>query len=229
MHAGPAVVLSFVLTGAICVAVALCYAEFASMVPVAGSAYTYAYATLGEIVAWIIGWDLILEYGLSLAPTASSWSAYAQVLLAQVGWHLPTWSQTASLVPGHLQVDILAMAITAAVTALVSIGIRESARANGALVGIQIVAMIIFVVALLPFIHPANLHPFAPFGWHGVFVSSSLVFFAYIGFDTVTVASEEAHRPARRPDRHHSLADYRRRLVLYDRVCDRWVSVVSAV
>jgi APA family basic amino acid/polyamine antiporter len=197
MHAGPAVVLSFVLTGAICVAVALCYAEFASMVPVAGSAYTYAYATLGEIVAWIIGWDLILEYGLSVAPTASSWSSYAQNLLAQVGIRLPVWAQTAWVARGHFQVDVLASVITLLVTVLVAIGIRESARANATLVGVQIVAMIVFVVALVPFIHPANLHPFAPFGWHGVVVSASLVFFAYIGFDTVTVASEEAHRPER--------------------------------
>jgi APA family basic amino acid/polyamine antiporter len=167
------------------------------MVPVAGSAYTYAYATLGEIVAWIIGWDLILEYGLSVAPTASSFSAYAQNLLGQAGLGLPVWAQTAWVARGHFQIDVIAAIITLGITGLVAIGIRESARANASLVIVQIVAMIVFVVALVPFVRPANLHPFAPFGFHGVMVSAGLIFFAYIGFDTVTVASEEAHRPER--------------------------------
>lgn len=193
--AGPAVVLSFVISGAICVCVALCYAEFASMVPVAGSAYTYAYATLGEIVAWIIGWDLILEYGVSVAPTASSWSAYAQGLLAQVGVQLPAWAQTADL--RHAHVDIIAALIVLAITALVAIGIRESANVNATFVVVQIVAMLVFLVVLIPFVHPKLLHPFAPHGFHGIMISSALVFFAYIGFDTVTVASEEARNPTR--------------------------------
>ncbi len=178
-------------------AVALCYCEFAAMVPVAGSAYTYAYATLGEIVAWIIGWDLILEYGLSVAPTASSWSSYAQGLLGQVGLHLPEWAQTAAIGPHHFQIDVLAFAITLVVTIVIAIGIRESSNVNAMFVVIQIIAMLVYVAALIPFIHPANLHPLAPFGWSGIVGSSALVFFAYIGFDTVTVASEEAKRPSR--------------------------------
>ncbi len=195
--AGPGVVLAYVLSGLVSLCVALCYAEFASMVPVAGSAYTYAYATLGEVIAWIIGWDLILEYGLSLAPTASSLSDYFQHMLANVGVVFPAWAQTANLGGGHVQVDVFAGLTTLAVAVLVAVGIRESAGVNGALVVVQIVAMLVFIAAVAHAINPANLHPVAPFGYHGVIASTALVFFAYIGFDTVTVASEEATRPER--------------------------------
>ncbi len=195
--AGPAVILAYVLSGLVSLCVALCYAEFASMVPVAGSAYTYAYATLGEFVAWVIGWDLILEYGLSVAPTASSWSDYLQHLLATGGIRLPAWAQTAHLAGAHTQIDLSAALVTLAITVLVAIGIRESAGANAALVLFQIATMIVFVIAVAHAVHPANLRPFAPNGWHGILASTALVFYAYIGFDTVTVASEEAHRPER--------------------------------
>jgi APA family basic amino acid/polyamine antiporter len=195
--AGPAVILAYVLSGLVSLCVALCYAEFASMVPVAGSAYTYAYATLGELVAWIIGWDLILEYGLSLAPTASSLSDYFQHMLANVGIVFPAWAQTANVHAAHPQVDLFACIVTLAITVLVAVGIRESAGVNGALVVLQIVAMLVFIAAVAHAVRPANLHPFAPFGYHGVLASTALVFFAYIGFDTVTVASEEAKRPER--------------------------------
>jgi len=183
--AGPGVILAYVLSGLVSLCVALCYAEFASMVPVAGSAYTYAYATLGELVAWVIGWDLILEYGLSLAPTASSLSDYFQHMLANVGIVFPAWAQTANVHSAHPQVDVFAAIVTLAVTVLVTIGIRESANVNGALVVLQIVSMLIFIAAV------------APFGYHGVLASTALVFFAYIGFDTVTVAAEESKRPER--------------------------------
>jgi basic amino acid/polyamine antiporter, APA family len=195
--AGPAVILAYVLSGLVSLCVALCYAEFASMVPVAGSAYTYAYATMGELVAWIIGWDLILEYGLSLAPTASSLSDYLQHMLANVGIVLPAWAQTANVHAVHPQVDLFAWIVTLAVTLLVASGIRESAGVNGALVIVQIAAMLVFIVAVAHAVHPSNLQPFAPMGYHGVLASTALVFFAYIGFDTVTVASEEAKRPER--------------------------------
>lgn len=208
-HAGPAVILSFVLSGIVCLAVALCYAEFASMVPVAGSAYTYAYATLGEIVAWIIGWDLILEYGISAAPVASSWSAYAQSFLGTYGIVLPSWAAIAHLSingpwwwPGsydlmHSQIDLLAALIVLAISGLLAIGIRESSRVNIAFVALQLAAMAVFFIAVGPHVKPANLHPYAPYGWHGIIGATALVFFAYIGFDTVTVASEEAHDPHR--------------------------------
>ena len=143
--AGPAVILAFTLSGLVSLCVALCYAEFASMVPVAGSAYTYAYATLGEVVAWVIGWDLILEYGLSLAPTASSWSDYAQHLLANIGIHLPAWAETAN-VSGR-QVDVIAALSVAAITIILCIGIRESSRVNATLVGFQILTMLVFIAA----------------------------------------------------------------------------------
>jgi APA family basic amino acid/polyamine antiporter len=195
--AGPAVIAAYVLSGVVSLCVALCYAEFASMVPVAGSAYTYAYATLGELVAWIIGWDLILEYGLSLAPTASSLSDYFQHMLGNVGIAFPAWAQTANVHAAHPQVDVFACVATLAVTLLVAAGIRESASVNGALVVLQIVAMLVFIATVAHAVHPSNLRPFTPFGYHGVLASTALVFFAYIGFDTVTVASEEAKNPER--------------------------------
>ncbi|MGC2130565.1 MAG: amino acid permease [Candidatus Aquilonibacter sp.] len=193
--AGPAVILAYVLSGLVSLCVALCYAEFASMVPVAGSAYTYAYATLGEVVAWVIGWDLILEYGLSVAPTASSWSAYTQQVLGGIGITLPAALQTGAIASG--QIDVIAALIVLVITLLVAIGIRESANVNGALVVFQIVTMLVFIAATATSIHGAFLHPFAPYGFHGVVAGTALVFYAYIGFDTVTVASEEANDPVR--------------------------------
>lgn len=198
--AGPGVILGYVFSGLVSVCVALCYAEFASMVPVAGSAYTYAYATLGEAVAWVIGWDLILEYGVSVAPTAASLSDFLQHMLANVGFVLPAWARSAQWPPnagGHWQFDVTAAVVTLLITALVAIGIRESAGVNSTLVVVQIVSMLVFIGFAAHAIQPANLHPFAPFGWHGIFASTALVFFAYIGFDTVTVASEESKRPER--------------------------------
>jgi APA family basic amino acid/polyamine antiporter len=195
--AGPAVIAAYVASGLVCACVALCYAEFASMVPVAGSAYTYAYATLGELVAWVIGWDLILEYGLSLAPTASSLSDYLQHGLAGSGISLPFWAQTAHVGVAHWQIDVVASLVTLMITLLVAIGIRESATVNGALVVAQIVAMLVFVAVTAHAVRPTHLVPFAPMGYSGVLSSTALVFFAYIGFDTVTVASEEAKHPQR--------------------------------
>ena len=201
-EAGPGVIGSFLLSGLACVFVSLCYAELASMVPIAGSAYTYAYATLGEAVAWIIGWDLILEYGISAAPVAASWSGYAQSFLANYGIALPEWARVAHLATAggridfaHSQVDVLAVVVILAITALISIGIKESASVNNVLVYVQIVAIVVFVVALCGALHPGNFHPAFPRGVHGVVSGAALVFFAYIGFDTVTVASEEAKRP----------------------------------
>jgi len=195
--AGPAVVFAYALSGLVSLCVALCYAEFASMVPVAGSAYTYAYATLGEFVAWIIGWDLILEYGLSVAPTASSWSDYFQHLLGNVGVHLPAVLQTGQAYGAHPSFDIIAALIALAVAVLVAAGIRESAGVNGLLVVFQIITMVVFLAAVAGAVHPGNFHPLAPMGWGGVLSGTALVFYAYIGFDTVTVASEEARNPVR--------------------------------
>jgi basic amino acid/polyamine antiporter, APA family len=215
--AGPGVILAFVISGAACVFVALCYAEFASMVPVAGSAYTYAYATLGEFIAWVIGWDLILEYGISAAPVASSFSGYMQEGLASFGITLPGWAQTAHLAatttpvawgPIHFewvrsvdlaasQYDIVAALIVLAISVLLAIGIKESAGANAIFVWVQVAAFVIFFIALFPALKAHNFTPFAPTGFHAIVKSAALVFFAYIGFDTVTVAAEESRNPQR--------------------------------
>jgi APA family basic amino acid/polyamine antiporter len=197
-------VLSFALSALACVFVAFCYAELAAMVPVAGSAYTYAYATLGEVVAWIIGWDLILEYGISVAPTAASWSGYLQSLLSGAGVNMPVWAQTAHLAfangrldLAHTQIDVIAALVVLVITGLLAIGIRESAGANAVLVVAQVIAIVAFVLGCVAAIHPARFHPFLPTGLGGVNAAAALVFFAYIGFDTVTVASEEAKDPIR--------------------------------
>ena len=202
--AGPAVIAAFGLSGVTCVFVALCYAELASMVPVAGSAYTYAYAALGEFVAWVIGWDLILEYGFSVAPLAATLSASVQQLLAKAGLPLPAWAQTAHVAFAHggidfahTQVDVIAAVAIVLLAILLAIGIRESAGTNGGLVVIQLVALVAFVLGLAGAIRPGAYHPFAPLGLGGIVSSAALVFFAYIGFDTVTVASEEARDPVR--------------------------------
>jgi APA family basic amino acid/polyamine antiporter len=215
--AGPGVILGFLISGIACIFVALCYAEFASMVPVAGSAYTYAYATLGEVVAWVIGWDLILEYGISAAPVASSWSGYVQDLLHSLGITLPSWAQTAHLAlatrPFHLgplelalptalnagasQVDVIAAAGVLGMSVLLAIGIKESAGTNATFVALQILAFLLFIAGCARFVSHAHLVPFAPLGIHGIVQSAALVFFAYIGFDTVTVASEESTNPQR--------------------------------
>ncbi len=202
--AGPAVVAAFGLSGITCLFVALCYAELASMVPVAGSAYTYAYAALGEIVAWVIGWDLILEYGISVAPLAATFSGALQQLLARTGLTLPSWAQTANLIFAHgridfahSQLDVTACVAIVILALVLAIGIRESAATNVLLVVIQLVALVGFVVFLGGAVRPGAYHPFAPLGLGGIVTSAALVFFAYIGFDTVTVASEEAHNPQR--------------------------------
>ncbi len=215
--AGPGVIMGFFISGVVCIFVALCYAEFASMVPVAGSAYTYAYATLGELVAWVIGWDLILEYGISAAPVASSWSGYVQDLLRSIGITLPAWAQTAKLaattVPVTVgtmhfnlihsisiagsQIDVVAAIGVLGMSALLAIGIKESAGTNAAFVILQIVAFVVFIFGSIAFVSAKHLAPFAPTGFNGIVQSAALVFFAYIGFDTVTVASEESKNPQR--------------------------------
>jgi len=202
--AGPAVIAAFGLSGVTCFFVALCYAELASMVPVAGSAYTYAYAALGEVVAWVIGWDLILEYGISVAPLAATFSGALQQLLGRLGVTLPAWAQTANIVApngqldlAHSQVDLLAFFTILVLSVILSIGIRESAATNVVLVVVQLVALFAFVGGVAGAIHPHAYHPFAPFGLGGIVTGAAAVFFAYIGFDTVTVASEEAVDPQR--------------------------------
>jgi len=225
-NAGPALILSFVVSGIACVFAALCYAEFASMVPVAGSAYTYAYATMGELFAWIVGWDLVLEYTVVSATVAHGWSAYFQDFIGIFGWHVPHSMTRAPfdynpelgrIVSTGTVLDVPAIVITIILTAVLVKGIRESASFNATMVGIKVV-IVLFVIAVGAFyVNPANWHPFAPFGLTGVsffgktimgqtdaggqplgmLAGAAIIFFAYIGFDSVSTHAEEARRPHR--------------------------------
>ncbi|MFL6193455.1 MAG: amino acid permease [Thermoanaerobaculia bacterium] len=234
--AGPAIVLSFVLTAITCGFAALCYAEFASMVPVSGSAYTYAYATLGELVGWIIGWDLIIEYAVGNVAVAISWSGYFQELLRNVGIELPLWlgtdyrsaaqaaqqvaaaraggtsleslgivveraAQALAQAPHFLSIPIVfnlpAFLIVMLITVVLVIGIRESVWFNSSMVVLKLAIIAFFIIMGFFYVKPANWHPFAPNGFHGVFTAAAIIFFAYIGFDAVSTAAEETKNPKR--------------------------------
>jgi basic amino acid/polyamine antiporter, APA family len=208
--AGPALVISILITAIGCGFCALCYAEFASLVPISGSAYTYSYATLGELVAWIIGWDLIIEYAMGNVAVAVSWSGYFCELLKGFGIAFPAWTTTdlvtATKTPGFLAaaphvfgipivVNIPAAAITLLLTWLLVIGIKESARFNTAMVFLKLVILVFFIVVGAFYVKPANWHPFSPNGWTGIGTGAALIFFAYIGFDAVSTAAEECRNP----------------------------------
>ena len=210
LNAGPAVVLSFVLAGVASIFAALCYSEFASLVPMAGSAYTYGYATLGELVAWIIGWDLILEYALGAVTVAIGWSGYVVSFLKDIGITVPCSLAAARgvVATGCTQpaaFNLPAIIIIAIVTTLLVIGIKESANVNNVIVFIKVAVVLLFIVAAAHAINPANWHPFIPqntghrgeFGWTGVMTGAGVVFFAYIGFDAVSTAAQEAKNPQR--------------------------------
>ena len=213
--AGPALVLSFVLLAAVCGLAALCYAELASMIPQAGSAYAYSYATLGELIAWIIGWDLILEYAVGNIAVAIAWSGYFNSLLTGFGIDLPGWLthgyRTALLssdpaihalldtAPSVLGIPVLlnvpAFVIVGLITWLLYIGVRESIRANNIMVVVKLLVLALFVVVGARYIDPANYKPFAPNGWRGIHQGAAIVFFAYIGFDAISTAAEETKNP----------------------------------
>ncbi|HEV2802302.1 MAG TPA: amino acid permease [Pyrinomonadaceae bacterium] len=232
--AGPALMVSYAVAGLTCVFAALCYAEFASMVPVAGSAYTYAYATLGEMMAWIIGWDLTLEYAVGSATVANGWSSYFQSLLPKIGIHLPESISTAPIVYDAVKgefvrtggfVNLPAVIIVTIVTAILVKGIQESASFNALMVGLKLAAVLFVILVGAFFINPDNwtaVHPttgrggFAPYGWGGLtffgatiwgesvggnpvgmLAGSAIIFFAYIGFDSVSTHAEEAKQPNR--------------------------------
>ncbi|MEO5903908.1 MAG: amino acid permease [Gemmatimonadaceae bacterium] len=212
-NAGPALVLSMIIAAVACGFAGLCYAEFAAMIPVAGSAYTYAYATMGELMAWIIGWDLILEYALSTATVAVGWSGYFSSLLADAGLHLPAYlsaapGETVAIGGGgiaHGLFNLPAALIVFFVMGLLVIGIKQSANTNTVLVIIKAMVLVIFVVAGAAFVNRANLTPFIPpndgtfghFGPSGVLRGAGVMFFAYIGFDAVSTAAQEAKNPQR--------------------------------
>ncbi|UIJ69647.1 amino acid permease (plasmid) [Bacillus cereus] len=196
-HAGPALILSFLLSGLACVFAALCYAEFASTVPVSGSAYTYSYTTFGELIAWILGWDLILEYGLASSAVASGWSGYFQGLLNGFGIILPT-SLTSAYNPAvGTYVDLPAICIIFLMTFLLTIGVKKSARFNALMVTIKLLVIALFIGVGVFYVKPENWTPFMPFGFSGVTTGAATVFFAYIGFDAVSTAAEEVKNPQR--------------------------------
>jgi len=210
--AGPAIALSFLLVGIVCCFAALCYAELAAMIPVAGSAYTYTYATMGELIAWIIGWDLILEYAVSNMAVSVGFSAHVVDLLDWFGLHPSLRWITPAYLPGglsdfqgnslyargwHFGFNWPAFIIVMLLTVILVRGIRESAGANNVMVLLKILAILIFVGFAAHFVHPANWHPFAPNGWPGILTGGSIIFFTYIGFDSVSTAAEECRRPQR--------------------------------
>lgn len=210
--AGPSLIVSFVITGIACGFAALCYAEFASMVPISGSAYTYSYATLGEVVAWIIGWDLIIEYAVGNVAVAISWANYFKTFVAGFGIIIPDWIstdfRTAGKIPGLIDsaphifgipivFNILSMGIIAAITVILVIGIKESSRTNTIMVIIKLIVLSIFIFVGFHYVKPANWTPFAPNGWAGIQAGAAIVFFAYIGFDAVSTVAEEVKNPKR--------------------------------
>jgi len=194
-RAGPAIVLSFVLSGIGCAFAGFCYAELASSIPVAGSAYTYAYATLGEIFAWIIGWDLILEYAVGAITVSIGWSGYFVKLLEGFGITFPAEFIHGALDGGILNVPAVVLVLL--VTFLLVIGIKESARVTSIVVFIKVCIVILFLVLGIPWVEPANWSPFMPFGPFGILAGAGVIFFAYIGFDAITTTSEECVRPQR--------------------------------
>src|SRR5256712_2954599 len=215
--AGPALVFSFLLLGAACALAGLCYAELAAMIPQAGSAYAYPYATLGELVAWIIGWDLILEYAVGNVAVAISWGDYFNTLVSGFRVNLPVWLRTgyrtallsadpqihgllasAPRVAGlPILVHVPAFAIVMVITLLLLRGARESATANNIMVVIKLIALGVFIAVGATHINPANYHPFAPNGFRGIHQGAAIVFFAYIGFDAISTAAEETINPQR--------------------------------
>jgi APA family basic amino acid/polyamine antiporter len=210
-HAGPAIILAFVIAAICCSFTALCYAEFATLIPMSGSSYSYAYATLGELVAWFIGWNMVLEYGVSASAVAVSWTGYFVSLLDHIGIHLPTVLTNAPLAytDGHLVttgalLNLPAVAIVMALTWLCYVGIRESSGANLVMVIFKVALIVLVIAAGWHYVNPALWHPFIPvsqgpekYGWAGIMRAATLVFFAYIGFEATSTAAQEAKNPQR--------------------------------
>ncbi|HEX7128557.1 MAG TPA: amino acid permease [Rhodanobacteraceae bacterium] len=210
-HAGPAVLLSFLIAAVCCSFTALCYAEFATLIPMSGSSYSYAYATLGELAAWFIGWNMVLEYGVSASAVAVSWTGYFTSLLEHLGLHLPAALTNAPLAfqDNHLVItgalfNLPAVALVLALTWLCYVGIKESSGANTAMVALKVALIVIVIVAGWHYVNPDLWHPFIPpaqgpekYGWGGIMRAATLVFFAYIGFEATSTAAQEAKNPQR--------------------------------
>jgi APA family basic amino acid/polyamine antiporter len=211
--AGPAIIVSFVMAGIACALAGLCYSEFASMIPIAGSAYTYSYATLGELIAWIIGWDLILEYAFGAATVAVGWSGHLRAFLHDLGFNLGAMPTSKLVLFGHavvLRYDYIGFLIIAFITTILVIGIKESANFTTAIVFLKVAVVCVFIALATAFLashnwQPNHWHPFIPantgesgqFGWSGILRGAGVVFFAYIGFDAVSTAAQEARNPKR--------------------------------
>jgi Amino acid transporters len=217
-YSGPALILSFVLAGLACIFAALCYAEFSSMIPVAGSAYTYGYAGLGEIWGWIIGWDLILEYAVGIATVAIGWSGYLVNLLNNMGLVLPK-SITLSPFDGGV-INIPAIVIIGLIAWLLISGVQNTSRLNGIIVIIKVAVVLLFIALAVWSVKPSNWTPFMPFGFNGVVSGAAVVFFSYIGFDAVSTASEETKNPQR---------DMPRGIIASLLICTVLYIVVSAI
>jgi basic amino acid/polyamine antiporter, APA family len=215
-HAGPALPLSFIVAGLGCTFAGLCYAEFAAMIPVSGSAYSYSYATLGEGIAWFIGWNLVLEYLFAVATVSVGWSGYAVSLLEQLHVHVPTMfsnapfdtpmgKETFEIMRTGAIINVPAFLIVAMIATICYIGIRQSAAFNAVIVAIKVTVVLLFIIFGVSYINVANWHPFVPpnggqfglFGWSGVMAASGVIFFAYIGFDAISTAAQETKNPQR--------------------------------
>lgn len=191
--AGPAIILSYIIAGLACLFSALSYAELATAIGGCGSAYGYAYVGFGEIIAWIVGWDLLLEYSMTVATVAVGWSSYMKSLLQAISIRIVN---AVSLGP-NITVDFLALSIISVVSVLLIWGVRSTTRFNNTIVGVKLLVILLFIVVASTHIHPSNWHPFMPFGWLGVAKGASLIFFAYIGFDAVSTTAEEVVNPQR--------------------------------
>lgn len=193
-YSGPALILSFIISAVACVFTALCYAEFASMIPISGSVYTYTYVAMGEIWAWMIGWVLIFEYLISASAVAVGWSSYIVQFLNSAGFILPSMLTNP---PGLGLVNLPALLIIAFLTFILVLGVRESTRFNTIIVVLNVSIILLFIFVGVNYINPANYQPFLPYGWPGVVQGAAMVFFAYIGFDAVSTAAEETKNPQR--------------------------------
>src|SRR5258705_468723 len=195
--AGPGMMLSFIIAGAVSACAALCYAELASMVPVSGSSYTYTYAVLGELMAWLVGWALVLEYAVAASAVSVGWSGYIVGLLANLPHPIVIPPELAAGPYAGGVVNLLAVFIALVITTLLVIGTRESANVNACLVAIKLVALLAFIWLALPVMTVTNFHPFAPLGTSGIISAAASIFFGYVGFDAVSTAAEETKNPQR--------------------------------